>query len=86
MPADDDYSRLESDASMLRDFLDRRRKHFESLPDPSKAKEDWLTITHRTWIPYLLRLGPRPDQADLFRAHPDYAKSITLGGFTNPAP
>jgi hypothetical protein len=82
---DIDEKQLAADAAMLSDFLARRRSHFGSL-DPSKAKEDWLTIVDRAWIPYLLRLGPRPDQADLFRAHPDYAKSITLGGFTNPAP
>jgi hypothetical protein len=85
MPTGEDYRRLEADASTLSDFLVKRRKAFASLPDPSKANEDWLTIVDRAWIPYLLRLGPRPDQADLFAEHLQYATSvITEGGFVNP--
>jgi len=55
------------------------------MPDHLAVAEGPNSILDRAWIPYLMRLGPRPDQADQFREHPALAQSVATARFTNPA-
>ena len=75
---------LEADTVMLTRLLENRRSHIAKLAiGGAEAERQLSSSLERDWIPYLLGLGRRPEQAEDYRQHPDEALvGVVRAGFT----